>query len=410
MNPQTLLAQYGSPAYVYDLDQVRAAHGALRQALPASSTLYYSLKANPHPALVAELNRLGCQAEVSSTGELQTALDSGCVAACCLYTGPGKTLHEIRYALERGATSFSIDSPADLRKVATVAEQLDTPARVLLRVNPSDAVPGLGLTMTGGPSQFGADAAWIRQRPQDFSSTPWAQIVGFHIYMGTNITAADTLLHTFAVASRLAAELAEVLQIELQVVDLGGGFGHPFATPGVRCNFSELRAPLEALLDDALPGWRDGYPHVAFEAGRYLVASSGTLFSTVQDVKESQGRPFVVLDSGIHHLGGMAGLRRVPRIGAQILQVDGVDAEDAEVGLHDAHIVGPLCTPLDHLAQGVDLPSLTPGAVVAVPNVGAYGLTGSLLGFLSREAPVEIVLDGQQIAEASQLLLTRCTR
>jgi diaminopimelate decarboxylase len=407
VNVQTLLAEYGSPAYVYDLDQVRVAYAALRRALPVASTLYYSLKANPHPALVGELRRLGCQAEVSSTGELQTALDCGYQPERCLYTGPGKTLYEIRYAFERGATYFSIDSPTDLRKVALVAEQMNRPARVLLRINPSEAVPGLGLTMTGGPSQFGADADWVRHAPQDFASTAWAQVIGFHIYMGTNITTTATLLQTFAVASRLAVELADVLGIDLQIVDLGGGFGHPFATTGERCDFSALREPLESLLDDRFPGWRSGTPHVAFETGRYLVASSGTLFCTVQDVKESQGRPFVVLDSGIHHLGGMAGLRRVPRIGAELMCAD---RPAAETTLHNAHVVGPLCTPLDHLAQGVDLPSLSPGTILAVRNVGAYGLTGSLLGFLSRDAPVEIVLDGEHVKEASQILLVRCAR
>jgi diaminopimelate decarboxylase len=404
---QKLLEQFGSPAYIYDLAEIRAAHTALRRALPAASTLYYSLKANPHPAIVAELDRLGCQAEVSSVGELHAALTAGCAPERCLYTGPGKTLHEITYAFEQGTTCFSIDSPLDLRKVSSVAQRMNIPARMLLRVNPSESVPGLGLTMTGAPSQFGADADWVRRAPQDFASTEWARIVGFHIYMGTNIPKIETLLQTFAVATRLAVELAEVLDIELQIVDLGGGFGHPFASSGERPDLSGLREPLEGLLDDWLPGWRNGSPHVAFESGRYLVGSCGTLCCTVQDVKESQGRPFVVLDSGIHHLGGMAGLRRVPRIGAELISADGAAADTL---LHNAHVVGPLCTPLDHLAQGVDLPGLTPGAVIAIRNVGAYGLTGSLLGFLSREAPVEIVCDGERIKEASQILLTRCTR
>lgn len=407
MNVQRLLEEYGSPAYVYDLAEVRAAYAALRRALPAESTLFYSLKANPHPAIVAELHRLGCRAEVSSVGELHSALTAGCAPEGCLYTGPGKTLHEITYAFEHGTTCFSIDSPTDLRKVASVAQRMNTPARLLLRVNPSESVPGLGLTMTGAPSQFGADADWVRRAPQDFASGEWARIVGFHIYMGTNIPKTETLLQTFAVASRLAVELAEVLEIDLEVVDLGGGFGHPFASSGERPDLSGLREPLEGLLNDWLPGWKSGKPHVAFESGRYLVGSSGTLFCTVQDVKESQGRPFVVLDSGIHHLGGMAGLRRVPRIGAELICAD---REAAETTLHNAHVVGPLCTPLDHLAQGVDLPGLTPGTVMVVRNVGAYGLTGSLLGFLSREAPVEIVCDGEQIQEASQILLTRCAR
>jgi diaminopimelate decarboxylase len=258
--------------------------------------------------------------------------------------------------------------------------------------------------MTGAPSQFGADAAWIRQSPDAFAGTAWAEVIGFHIYMGTNITAPETLFRTFEVATATAAELAEVLGIEPQIVDLGGGFGHPFAASGPRPDFSALREPLENLLDERLPAWRGDKLQIAFESGRYLVGDAGTLYCTVQDVKLSQGRSFVVLDTGIHHLGGMAGLRRVPRIGVELVPVG---HRSSAASVEGAQIVGPLCTPLDHLAQGVDLPDVQPGDMLAIPNVGAYGLTGSLIGFLSRETPVEIVLDGAEVIEASRVELIR---
>lgn len=407
MKIHELLDRFGSPAYVYDLAELRAAYAALRRSLPEPSVVYYSLKANPHPTLVAALQRLGCRAEVSSIGELTAALDSGVGPERCLYSGPGKTMRELVFALERGVTHVGVDSPADLRNVAAAAEQCGRPVQVVLRVNPDRAVANLGLTMTGGPSQFGADAEWIRSAPGEFAGTRWARVVGFHIYMGTNIAATATLLQTFDVASSLAVELAEALGIELELVDLGGGFGQPFANAQPRYDFSDLRAPLTAMLDERLPGWRAGRPQVAFESGRYLVGGSGALYCTVQDVKRSQGRPFVILDSGINHLGGMAGLRRVPRIGAQLV---GVDADASRPIMQQANIVGPLCTPLDYLAQGADLPELHPGDIVAIRNVGAYGLTGSLIAFLSHPPAVEIVLDDDDVIHASQLTLVRQAR
>jgi diaminopimelate decarboxylase len=404
---QPLVARYGSPIYVYDLAAIRASHALLRRALPSTSLLYYSLKANPHPALVAELGRLGCRAEISSSGELANALAGGSQPEYCLYTGPAKTSGEIEQALRQGVTHFSIDSPTDHERVAAAAAAIGRPVDLLLRVNPDEAVPGLGLTMCGGPSQFGADVDWIRRAPAAFGGTPWTRVIGFHIYMGTNIADPATLLRTFAIAIRLTAELAALLEIEPELIDLGGGFGHPFAARGAASDLSELRPALEAQLDAAWPEWRAGRPQVAFEAGRYLVAAAGTLVCTVQDVKESQGYPFVVLDSGIHHLGGMAGLRRVPRIGAQLVRLD--QPADAAL-LSDARVVGPLCTPLDQWALGANLPSLRPGDLLAIPNVGAYGLTGSLIAFLGRDTPVEVIIDGDQVKEASQLIITRCAR
>jgi diaminopimelate decarboxylase len=407
MNAQALLSRYGSPAYVYDLACVRRAHSALAGELPQNSVLYYSLKANPHPALVAELARLGCRAEVSSTGEMTTALSCEMEPRRCLYTGPGKTSREIAFAIEKGGVHFSVDSPHDLRKVAAAAQQAQRRIKLLLRINPETPPGATGLTMGGAPSQFGADADWVRRCPGEFQGTEWARIVGFHIYAGTNISPKTALLGTFEAALNLAIEAAGLLRIELETIDLGGGFGHPFAVKGEPHDISGLRDFLEPLLDNHFAGWREGRPQIAFESGRYLVASSGTLLCTVEDVKASKGRFFVVLDSGINHLGGMAGLRRVPSVNPQLTRL-GEDSIDRV--LQNADIVGPLCTPVDYLARGVDLPSLNPGEIVAIPNVGAYGLTGSLLAFLSREAPVEIVLDGEDVVSASQIVARRYDR
>src|ERR1700740_2734281 len=134
MRTSELIRRFGSPAYVYDLTQVHAAHAALVAALPRPSTIYYSLKANPHARLVAELVRLGCGAEVSSTDELRTALEAGASPAACLYTGPGKTEAELRQAIRLGCFRFSVDSPWDLAKVRAAAADLKTRLEALLRI------------------------------------------------------------------------------------------------------------------------------------------------------------------------------------------------------------------------------------------------------------------------------------
>ena len=107
----------------------------------------------------------------------------------------------------------------------------------------------------------------------------------------------------------------------------------------------------------------------------------------------------MVLDAGINCLGGMAGLGRIFRHLVQIIPLrPPADAEEKTVD-----IVGPLCSPLDYLARDVKTPPLAPGDVVAIPNVGAYGLTASLVHFLSRPAPVEVVYRGHQVLDSYQI-------
>jgi diaminopimelate decarboxylase len=256
--------------------------------------------------------------------------------------------------------------------------------------------------MTGVASQFGIDASYVRARPEQFRGHGSAQVTGLHLYMGTNIDDEDILMRQFTIGAGLAARLAPEVG-RLTEVDLGGGFGAPYARSGDRARFGGLTTRLARLLDAQLPGWRVGSPRIAFESGRYLVGSSGTLLCRVMDVKVSKGETFVVLDAGVNHLGGMSGLRRLPPLVPSIEPQSG--AEQAETVR--CTVVGPLCTPLDVLARGMLLPAPRPGQVVAIPNAGAYGLTASLLGFLGHPAPSEVVVDGDDVLSVSRLQLAR---
>ncbi|MQA96260.1 MAG: type III PLP-dependent enzyme [Streptosporangiales bacterium] len=391
-----MAAVYGTPVYVYDLGDVRAAHAALTRALPAGSALYYSVKANPHPGVGAVLAGLGCRAEVASTGEIDAALRAGFAPADLLLAGPGKTADTMAYALARGVRRISVDSPEDLSRAGGHGTDVDC----LLRINADRPIVGMGLTMTGTASPFGADASWVLSRPEEFRAAGRARVAGLHLYMGTNIADPETLFTQLAASARLAGEVVRALGPSPSEVDLGGGFAMPYARSGPRPSLTGLAARLEPVIAAALPGGT----LISFESGRHLVGGCGTLLCRVLEVKPSKGRTFVILDSGVHHLGGMSGLRRLPRVVPEPVPVG--EARRPGV-LRDCVITGPLCTPLDTWADGVTLPELRAGDLVAVPNTGAYGLTASLIGFLGHPAPAEVLVDGGVVVSASRLELGR---
>ncbi|MGW1196720.1 type III PLP-dependent enzyme [Streptomyces sp. NPDC002536] len=383
-----------TPAYVYDLAEVRDNVARLTAALPAPCDLYYSLKANPHPALLACLEREGARAEVCSPGELDAALAAGWPAGTILYTGPGKRDEDVTYALHRGVRDFSVDSPVGLDQLDRLTATQGVTARCLLRVNDDQPVPGQALVMTGVPSPFGADAGWVRERPGLFGHRPHARVTGLHLYMGTNLQSVTDLLAQFTRSVRTFRDLAATLRgegVELTVLDLGGGFGAPFAAAGGALGLDGLLESLTAMLDAELPGWRDGLPRLAFESGRYLTGTAGTLFTSVLDAKRSHGKEVVVLDAGINHLGGMSGLRRLPPLTPYL--VPGAAPADDAAERMETMVCGPLCTPLDTWDRRARLPRLSPGDLLMVPNVGAYGLCASLIGFLGHPLPAEVVVD-----------------
>ena len=401
-----LADRWGTPTYLYDLTEVRVALDELRTALPTPSDLYYSLKANPHPDIVASLIAGNCRAEISSSGELEVALAAGADPAGCLHTGPSKSMAELRYAMERGVVRFSVESGAQLAAVDKAAAQMKIAARCLLRVNTGQAVGG-GLRMTGRASPFGTDFDQLLNSPQLCRHADAAQVVGLHSYAASGLSDPEQLLAAFTAGVTAAATLHARCGLPLYEVDLGGGFATPYARPGPRPILApNLHTRMASVLDEYLHGWRDGRPRVAFESGRYLVGAAGDLVTTVIDVKESRGTQFVVLDSGINHIGGLSGLGRLmpAPVLARVLNARAGDSTGP------VNLVGPLCTPADVLSRGIELPNLVPGDRLLVPNAGAYGLTAGPLAFLSRPTPVEIVRDGERVVSASAVVLSRESR
>lgn len=398
-----LVQRFGTPLYVYDLDRVHAARDDLLSALPEPITLHYALKANPHPDLVRALRGGGrpCRAEVSSTGELVVALAAGVPAAHCLYTGPGKTGSEVGEAIRLGVRLFSAESPGDLRRIGVAATDRGVEVDCLLRVNADAPGGATGLRMTGTPSQFGVDGETVPALLPELLRVRGARLVGAHFFPLSGARDEAALLAEFTNTAAAAAVLRDA-GLPMRVVDIGGGFATPYATPGERPRYPGLKEGLGAVLDDHLPGWRRGDPAVIAESGRYLVGDCGALVCGVVDVKHSRGRRFVVLDGGVNVFGGLSGLGRLLPIG--------VTVEQAAAASGPATLTGPLCTPGDVLGRQVPVPDLEPGDTVTIPNAGAYGPTAGLVAFLGRPAPTEVVLRAGRVVSVSSLEYRRVDR
>jgi diaminopimelate decarboxylase len=394
---EELACRFGTPAYLYDAEALATRAGELKDVLPVERLLF-SFKANPLPSVAAELRRNGCQADLTSPGELAAAREAGFDLSLSLYGGPGKGEDEYLHAIRGGVVSFSVESAIDLRRLSAAAETSDTTVRALLRINPHTP-PRAKLAMAGVASQFGFEEEELRGEGEAIRRLAGlrVQLVGFHLYWGTQIADAGSLLDSFETTLSIADELAETIGFPLEVLNLGGGFPWPYAHAGTGPDLTPLREGIRAL---RARGGAVARAEWWFESGRYLTASSGTLLTRVMEVKRSKDdRLFLILDTGIHHLGGMAGLGRIPRFSVD-LEVPASRRGNASVSVD---VVGPLCTPLDCLAKKIELPEVEPGDLLAIPNVGAYGATASVGDFLSRPAAVEILHRGGDVLAVHQL-------
>ena len=385
--PLQLLAERvgQTPFYAYDRSLIAARIRAVRQALPQGVHLHYALKANPMPALVAFVSPLVDGMDVASAGELKLALDAGATAQSIGFSGPGKRDSELRQAVAAGVL-LHVESVRELRVLADAAQALGRPARVAVRINPDFELRGAGMHMGGGAKPFGIDAeqvpALLRGMVQD-----GLVFEGFHIYPGSqNLRAmviAESLRRSFDLALRLASEAPA----PVRYINLGGGWGIPYFPGECVLDLEPIAVMLEQVQSElvrVLPAAR-----LVLELGRYLVGEAGVYVARVIDRKVSQGQVFLVTDGGMHHhLAASGNFGQVIRRNYPVVIGNRLQASEHET----ASIVGPLCTPLDLLADRVELAVAQPGDLVVVFQSGAYGATASPQAFLGHPTCPEVLV------------------
>ncbi len=388
-----LLAEYDSPLYVYSERILQRSWRQLRQTFPEEFQIYYSIKANPHQALLKFFMARGCGLEVASGGELQQALAAGCAPEHVVYAGPGKTDEELKLALEHNVSEIHAESWNEVQRLARLAQLQGKQAPVALRVNPNLASVGGALQMGGRPSQFGIDEDQLPNILSATAKTAGIRLLGLHLNTGTQILHASTLLEYYRHAVTIAQQVATQLQQPLQTLDFGGGLGIPYFAGQSSLDLAVLRSGLLPLIDHLRHDrWLDS-TRLMIEPGRYLVGPAGFYLMRVVDIKRSRDQVFVVTDGGMHHHAAATGNfgQTIKRPFPLAVANRFLPATEEEVS-----VVGPLCTPLDSFGRKLPLAGLQVGDVLVVLQSGAYARAASPLQFLGHASPAEVwVADGQ---------------
>ncbi len=383
---ERLAARVGqTPFYAYDRGLLKTRVDELRAALPVSVKLHYAMKANPLPALVGFMAGLVDGIDVASAGELKVALDAGANPHEVSFAGPGKRRGELRQAVAAGVL-INLESFREVGELAAIADELQLPARIAVRVNPDFELKGSGMKMGGGPKQFGVDA---EQVPELLAAIGNAglQFEGFHLFAGSQNLKAEAICDAQQKSYDLALRLAAAAPSPVRFLNLGGGFGIPYF-PGeqrldlqaVGDNLARLAARAEVDMPEA---------ELVIELGRYLVGEAGIYVTQIVDRKISRGQTYLVVDGGLnHHLSASGNFGQVIRKNYPVAIGNRMNGEAKE----SVSVVGPLCTPLDLLAERMELPVAQPGDLVVIYQSGAYGASASPQRFLGHPEVIEVLV------------------
>ncbi|MFO1217440.1 MAG: pyridoxal-dependent decarboxylase, exosortase A system-associated [Burkholderiaceae bacterium] len=380
-----LAARVGrTPFYAYDRGLIRQRVQLLRNTLPASVKLHYAMKANPFAPLVGFMVGLVDGIDVASAGELMVALNVGAPVAEVSFAGPGKSEMELQQAVAAGIL-INVESMREIELLAAVGDRLGAHPRVAVRVNPGFELKGSGMKMGGGPKQFGIDEERVPNALGRIGALG-LKFEGFHLFAGSQNLRAEAVCEAQRLAYALAVRLADDAPAPVTMLNLGGGFGIPYF-PGDRP--LEL-GPIGANLAEISQRCARELPKagIVIELGRYLVGEAGVYVTRVVDRKVSRGQVFLITDGGLnHHLSASGNFGQVIRKNYPVA-INGKADGPREV----ASVVGPLCTPLDLLADRVELPPADVGDLFVVFQSGAYGASASPQRFLAHPECVEVLV------------------
>jgi len=383
-----LAEKYGTPLYVYSATAIRERVAAFENAFRSvPHTLCYSVKANSNLSILRMLAREGCGFDVVSGGELERVLTADRTAARrTVFSGVGKTRHEMTAALKAGILLFNLESESELCALAECATKLRKEARIAFRVNPDVAADTHPYISTGlHKHKFGVPIGSARELYARASGMKYLRVAGVSVHIGSQITD----VAPFAEAVQRVADLVRHLRTDghkLDYVDIGGGLGISYNEPEL--NFARTAAQYARAVSTPL---RRLNLHLLLEPGRSIVGAAGVLLTSVLYKKQNNGKRFLIVDAAMNDL------IRPALYGAHHEIVPVLPPANSSPDVTETvDVVGPVCESGDFFARDRELPHVEEGDLLAILDAGAYGMALAS-NYNTRPRPAEVMVSGQSV-------------
>ncbi len=371
--------QYGTPCYVYSRAALTGSFRQFSDALQGREHLIcYAVKANANLAILNVFARLGAGFDIVSGGELQRVLAAGGDAKKVVFSGVGKTIAEMRLALDAGILCFNVESAAELDRLNEVAGSMGKTAAISLRVNPDVDAKTHPYISTGlKQNKFGVAYTEAIALYRKASGLKNLRITGMDCHIGSQLTETSPFIAAVEKILLLVDELAAI-GIELEHLDLGGGLGicYQDETPPAIADY------IAALLG-ALQGRTQ---KLILEPGRVLVGNAGVLLTRVEYLKPGEEKNFSIVDAAMNDL-----MR--PALYDAYHGILTVAREEHPVQSYE--VVGPICETGDFIGHSRDL-AIAPQSLLAVMSAGAYGMSMSS-NYNTRPRAAELMVDGTAV-------------
>ena len=374
--PVRIIAEdIGTPFYLYSHATLKRHYQIFYEAFEGLDRLVcFSAKANTNLAVLKLFESLGSGLDIVSGGELYRGLKAGFSPDKIVYSGVGKRVDEIDYALEAGILMFNVESIEELELIDERAGVLKTRAPVAIRVNP-DVDPKTHPYISTGlkKNKFGIDKETAIEGYNVASQLENIDVVGIDCHIGSQITDAKPFIEALENLKDLIDELRKI-GIEIQFLDMGGGLGITYS--------DELPPHPREYAKEIVASLKGSQLKLILEPGRVIVGNAGILVTEVLFRKSGKVKEFIIADAGMNDL-----MR--PTLYSAFHAIEPViDNDGQEI---TADVVGPICETGDFLATDRKISDVMKGDLLAVMSAGAYGFTMSS-NYCSRPRVAEVMV------------------
>ena len=377
---EKLRAEFKSPLYIYDFDDIKQRFLRLKEAFKArKSQLCYALKANSNLSLLKMLVNLDSGFDCVSINEVKRALRAGAKPYKIIFSGVAKTKDELKEALSLNILYINLESKAEMLCLEEVAKELNLKARISIRVNPNVDAKTHPYISTGlHENKFGVEINEAKSMYIYAKKSEFLEPVGVHFHIGSQLLDIKPIAEAALIVANLVKEL-KALDIELKFFDVGGGLGIDYENAEEPNLYAYAQSILAALSGLDLT--------ILLEPGRFLVARSGTLLCSVLYEKQTQYKRFVIVDAAMNDL-----LR--PSLYNAYHKIELPYSKNLEPSKCD--VVGGICESGDFFAKDRVLPKTKEGEIMLIKDAGAYGFSMSS-NYNSRNKICELALENSKI-------------
>ena len=369
----------GTPSYIYSYKMIKNNINNFKKNFKLINPLIcFSVKSNANTKILNIMGKSGLGADVVSGGELIKALKAGINPKKIVFSGIGKTPHELEMAVKKKILLINVESDNEIVEIEKIAKNLKVKIKIGIRLNPDTDAKTLSKISTGKKeNKFGINKKLFLKIIKKYKNSKFVNICCVSVHIGSQILSNAPYEKMLKVTKKLIRQSNH----KFEYIDLGGGMGIQYDIKDKKFNYRKYCNSIIKIFDC-------NKTKIIFEPGRSIIGNTGILISKVIYIKQNETKDFIILDTGMNDL------MRPALYGAKHKILPIVKTKTKSKKIYE--FVGPICESTDKFKSIKNFQKLNEKDFVVICDVGAYGMSLSS-NYNVRPYPIEILVKGSKI-------------